>query len=322
MPSMDSTCRRSNRAALPGLMMSPLLFLWASIGMLKRIEPFFSWYYVFSWWSYIVFVESCLHWKGFDSSLFRNPRRFLLQLPLSVTIWLVFELFNFRLQNWHYVHLPPSWALRWPGYAMAFATVLPGLDATAALLRSLLPLDRLRCRPISSGSFTGKRLMATGLLFLLLPLLWPKFFFPCVWLGFIFILVPSVHRPEPDDLVEGLRSGKPGKLVELLLAGMICGWFWEFWNYWAGAKWVYTVPFVGWPKIFEMPLLGFLGFPPFAVECYLMSRFAFQSWHSLEAQRSRGERWSMRCLLGVAVLLFWVLVFWGIDRKTVLSYGV
>ena len=52
---------------------------------------------------------------------------------------------------------------------------------------------------------------------------------------------------------------------------------WEFWNYWAIGKWIYTVPipFAG-PKIFEMPLLGFLGFPAFAVEVYSLQNFIIE----------------------------------------------
>jgi hypothetical protein len=50
---------------------------------------------------------------------------------------------------------------------------------------------------------------------------------------------------------------------------------WEFWNYWATAGWRYTIP---WPldfgaHYFRMPILGMLGFPPFAMECYAMYHF-------------------------------------------------
>ena len=61
--------------------------------------------------------------------------------------------------------------------------------------------------------------------------------------------------------------------LTLMAAGMICGLLWEFWNYWAGAKWIYTVPFTRHSKYFEMPLLGLLGFPPFALECFAMYHF-------------------------------------------------
>ena len=36
---------------------------------------------------------------------------------------------------------------------------------------------------------------------------------------------------------------------------------WEFWNYWAGAKWIYTVPILPDVKLFEMPLPGYLRLP-------------------------------------------------------------
>ncbi len=51
------------------------------------------------------------------------------------------------------------------------------------------------------------------------------------------------------------------------------GIFWEFWNYWAIPKWIYNVPFVGFFKIFEMPILGYFGYFPFAFELYTMYFF-------------------------------------------------
>jgi hypothetical protein len=54
---------------------------------------------------------------------------------------------------------------------------------------------------------------------------------------------------------------------------MICGVFWEFWNHWAAARWFYTVPLLPEYKVFAMPLLGYAGFPAFALECFAM--FAF-----------------------------------------------
>jgi hypothetical protein len=50
---------------------------------------------------------------------------------------------------------------------------------------------------------------------------------------------------------------------------------WEFWNYWAHTKWVYTVPILPQIKIFEMPFLGFFGFGPFALECYVATNLLF-----------------------------------------------
>lgn len=33
-------------------------------------------------------------------------------------------------------------------------------------------------------------------------------------------------------------------------------------------KWKYNVPYVGFLKIFEMPILGYFGYLPFALEIY------------------------------------------------------
>jgi hypothetical protein len=54
------------------------------------------------------------------------------------------------------------------------------------------------------------------------------------------------------------------------LAGWVCGWLWEFWNNWAAAKWHYIFPIGQNWKIFEMPVPGYLGFLPFALECFVM----------------------------------------------------
>jgi len=59
----------------------------------------------------------------------------------------------------------------------------------------------------------------------------------------------------------------------LPLAGLICGFFWEMWNYYALPKWYYTIPYVGFAKIFEMPLLGYSGYLPFALELFAMYQF-------------------------------------------------
>ncbi|MGI8406757.1 MAG: hypothetical protein ACR2OE_18675, partial [Thermomicrobiales bacterium] len=40
------------------------------------------------------------------------------------------------------------------------------------------------------------------------------------------------------------------------------------WNFWSLPKWVYDVRYVGRPKLFEMPLLGYGGYFPFALEIY------------------------------------------------------
>ena len=46
--------------------------------------------------------------------------------------------------------------------------------------------------------------------------------------------------------------------------------FWEMWNYYSYPKWIYHVAWGNWLHIFEMPLLGYGGYLPFAQELYAL----------------------------------------------------
>jgi hypothetical protein len=94
-----------------------------------------------------------------------------------------------------------------------------------------------------------------------------------VWLGFIFLLDPINARLGAESLTADFAARRYERFVNLLAAGLVCGVLWEFLNYWAAAKWHYTVPIMENLKLFEMPLPGYLGFPAFALECFTMYVF-------------------------------------------------
>lgn len=297
-----------------------LVFLIATKKMLMREEPFYSWYYCFAWWSYIVSIESFLLCRHSSLSLTGSRERFILQFPMSVTVWLIFEVLNFRLNNWEYLEIVAHRAWRWLGYGISFATVLPGIFATQRLLDHLGVASRISCPPLSTPERLYLPFLAAGSLMLLFPVVWPRFFFPFVWLAFIFLLEPINHRFRGVSLLRDLQNGSPRQMVLLLIAGSVCGFLWEIWNYWAGSKWCYTIPFFGFLKIFEMPLLGFLGFPPFAVECYAMASSLYLLRDRMEKNLC-GSRLTMAWVaLGVMAVSFHLLVFWGIDHFTVVSF--
>ena len=57
--------------------------------------------------------------------------------------------------------------------------------------------------------------------------------------------------------------------LALWIGGLLCGFFWELWNSRSYPQWIYHTPGVVGPKLFEMPLPGYLGYLPFALEVYL-----------------------------------------------------
>ena len=86
------------------------------------------------------------------------------------------------------------------------------------------------------------------------------------------------------------------------------------WNYPATAKWVYTLPVLNFGKIFEMPVLGFLGFLPFALECVVMYNF-YQALEEKVLTTHRQRRW-----FWLGQLVFWLAMFAAIDARTVISF--
>ena len=149
-------------------------------------------------------------------------------------------------------------------------------------------------------------------MFLLAALFIPRFCFPLVWVGFAFLIEPILYLRGGNSLLRDIEKGEPCRLLTLLTAGLVCGLLWELWNFWAQAKWIYTVPFFEEGKLFEMPLLGFLGFPPFAVSAYAMYRIILMAIQ-------RGRIWQ-RGIWWLLIGFFCLLTFAGIDRYTIVSF--
>ncbi len=300
-------------------------FMLSFVLMLRRVEPFYTFFYLISWWTFIPALDSWLYMKGGESLLLEKPGVFFSFLvPLSALIWFIFEAFNLRLHNWHYIGVPSNIFVRWPGYFLAFGTVLPGIFLTANALEknNVFPKNEFSLfftEELPKSFFYGCTALGTAML--ALPLARPEIFFPCVWGGFFFLLDPWVAKWSGKSLLQEWRQKNFNRTLQLLLAGFICGGLWEFWNFWAGAKWVYTLPSWVVPRaadaspqrMFEMPVLGFIGFPPFALECFVMTEFT-----KCLKDRAAPAAWK----LGWATaFLFMAWMCRRLDLHTVFSYG-
>lgn len=283
------------------------------VGVWRGQEPFLTWIYHFAWWPYILLGDGLLLLIKGESWLWDRPREFFRLLLWSVTFWLLFEAFNLYLQNWRYTGLMPQWWLRWPGYALAFATVLPGILITAQVLAALGAWGRTRGRPRDPGAWQPVSLIL-GTAFLVLPLIFPRYAFPLIWLSFIFLLDPICQVLGGPSLIARWVQGERQEILCLLSAGLICGLWWEMWNFAARAKWVYTLPILNSWKVFEMPLLGYLGFLPFALECAIIYNF-FKTLDSQVLITPRRQHYAW--LLHGA---FWLIMFTALDTWTVIAY--
>jgi hypothetical protein len=256
-------------------LLGALIMVVSEIGMLRHVEPFWSWHTPIAWTGYILFVDALVLKRRGNSWLHDARAEFVFLAVVSVPLWLLFEWYNkYFLHNWHYINLPENLALRYFGYAWSFATIWPAIFETGDLIASFREMpgakDRLPkgprhsvSRSISFGMWHWA-FVILGAALLLWPIVWPSPYLAApVWLGFIFLLDP-INRQLGEETLTRDRG------INLGIAGLICGIVWEFWNYWARTKWIYDVPILQSLKVFEMPVLGYGGFPAFALECFTM----------------------------------------------------
>jgi hypothetical protein len=260
---------------------------WLGLGIIVVAEillfagqPFVGkWFTPIVWTGYILFADAlALRLRG-HSLIHDRPREALMVAWISVGCWLLFEAYNIRLRNWFYVNVPENPIERNWAYLWSFATIMPGMFETADVLEGLGLFRNLHVtrRPFSPTLLTG--VFVVGLAWVTIPPLLPvpiaRYTFGFVWLGFILLLEPINVQLGVDSPLADWGAGDPGRALRLLAAGLVCGFLWEFWNFWASSGWRYALP---WPldfgpHYFRMPVLGLLGFPPFAWESWAMFQF-------------------------------------------------
>jgi len=157
-------------------------------------------------------------------------------------------------------------------YASAcFATVLPGVLSTADLLRSFSFFqtayrDFITIRPAHPNAVAIVILLVSAAALFALGL-FPNLLFPLLWLSPLLVIVSLQTLSGQKHIFSTVSRGDWSCLVTWAAAALVCGFFWEMWNYYSLASWKYSIPFVDRFPIFEMPVLGYAGYLPFGLEC-------------------------------------------------------
>ena len=311
----DGVRRRGALHALLGA----LLLAGAIAGLRRDVswlsEPFYAW----AWWGYILLLDGYCAWKRRSSILTTRYRAIVPICLWSITFWFFFELINARIQNWYYVGVFPldDWVSGSVFAMAAFATVFMGIFQT---MDALGATGLWRTKDLRTRQFPRRMtytLQWIGLVTGGLALLFPYYLAPLVWGSLTLIIDPWNYRRGAVSLLRDLEVGNLGRLGRILLAGLICGVVWESLNFFAPQKWIYTVRGLEGFKVFEMPLIGFLGFPALALDC-LAAYAMFSSWLLGNRTWENAEDLSSPPLLRPArsSACFWSaaavqVVFWG-----------
>lgn len=228
------------------------------------------------WLGAILVMNGLAEHRDGSSLLTRDPRALAGLFMVSIPMWWLFEAFNARLGNWHYLLQEPVGTIEYHLRAtIAFSTVTPAIFSAAALWGGTGFVRRCETGPVFAPGQTARWVLClAGGVMVVLSLLAPRYAFPLVWLGLYFLLDPIDRALGAPALSRGVARGDWSGVVALLLAGITCGLLWEGWNFWSMPKWVYTIPYLDRAHLFEMPLAGYGGYLPFALEIYALVQLA------------------------------------------------
>lgn len=246
------------------------------------------------WTGYILFIDGWIWARGHKSYFINEKWQWPMLALFSVLIWVMFESFNFKVQAWEYFNRPEPF-LRNAIFIWAFATIIPAMLRTRALFGTFDLFHRTHPWNIKFTPFWLGLSFVVGIAFTFMPVMFSdtlaNLLIPFVWVGLIFLLEPINYRIGAPSVFRDLENGKISFFWQILAAGLFCGLLWETWNAqvipFQGLFWNYYIAEIYHKLSFnlkwgEMPLVGFLGYPPFIWECFALwelCKWALQGDH-------------------------------------------
>jgi hypothetical protein len=230
------------------------------------------------WLGYILTLDALVALRKGTSLLTDSPSHFISLFLLSAPVWWLFEAANSFTLNWHYLGAENYSRLQIILEEMVdFSIVVPAVFETTMLV---LTFDFVRRFEHASFRVHVSRntlwfLMYLGAFMFLAIILFPAYAFPFIWVWLLLLIDPLNWMRGRPSLLEQLSRGDFHLIIALPLATLVCGFFWEMWNFYSFPKWYYTVPYIMFAKIFEMPLIGYLGYIPFGWELYALYQFVW-----------------------------------------------
>jgi hypothetical protein len=222
------------------------------------------------WLGYCLVVDGLGRWRHGTSLFTRSPIGYAGLFVMSVPLWWLFEAVNLRVQNWRYLGREQFGPLAYACWSsLSFSVVVPAVLGSAELVARTRLVQSLRRGPaIEPSRRNAAVFLVAGCAMFVLLLAWPAWFFPFVWLSLYFAGDAANVLLGNRSLLEWTRARDWRPVGALWVGVLLCGFFWELWNAWSYPKWIYTIPAVDFWRVFEMPLLGYLGYLPFSLEVF------------------------------------------------------
>lgn len=231
------------------------------------------WVFFPLWLGYCLLIDALVYTRKGTSLMTRDWRKYIGLFAISAPVWWIFEALNYRLHNWQYVGSEFFSKVEfWFWATLNFTTVAPAVFGSAELLGSFGFIRKAKrklwvIRPTRQVTFIY---FLVGLGMFILMMLLPNIFFPFAWLSLFFMVEPVNVWLGNSSLTRWTKEGDWRPIFALWMGVLLTAFFWEMWNYCSYPKWIYHIPWGNCCKIFEMPLLGYGGYLPFALELYAL----------------------------------------------------
>jgi hypothetical protein len=270
----------------PGWGWAGLIILLAGWVIAWTRFPWFSGFqthtFTIPWIGYIILINAFTFMRSGRSMITHHSGYLVRLFIFSAVFWWYFEFLNQFVRNWYYVNEDTLNRTEYFLFAtLPFATVLPAVTGTRDLLSTFPSLSaglddfiKVRLRHPRRTGYVGGVAAVIGLA---LIGVWPDYMFPMLWIGPLVLLAAIVLVSRGGKVLSDLSRGDWRNIYLLALAALICGFFWEMWNYYSLTRWEYAVPLVDRFRIFEMPVLGYAGYLPFGLQCGLAAWLVKQS---------------------------------------------
>jgi hypothetical protein len=233
------------------------------------------WGFFFLWAGYALFVDGLVFLRKGTSLIKRNSGLFFLLFLISIPAWWIFELFNMRTENWFYdgkqFFTDAEYFIL---SSLSFSTVMPAVFGTAEFAGTFKWIKNISFnKKILPDNKTLSLFSLTGSAIVVIIILFPNIFYPFVWVSVFLLVEPLNYKMGNKTIFKYTSKGNWRPIISLAVGGLICGFFWEMWNYHSYPQWKYYLPGVNVLHIFEMPLPGYLGYLPFPLELYAVYHF-------------------------------------------------
>jgi len=267
------------------LMFGAMFFMWGKFSGPKFIT---NWTLLPLFWGAIIFFDGIVYYRtGGKSIINQRPQTLVAIAVCSIGGWAYFEYLNFFVkENWYYPRGDMISTEQFMIYSLLGSSALLTIAFELYMLLESFPKLAVKYTQgpkLVVSKKIWKIILFSSLLIMFLISIFPDELFFFIWLAPLLVFLSILELLDiwtPFTPIQ--KSGNWSPFALMCLTYLIQGFFHEFWNYFSASHlpggeiitynpgfWMYSVPYVNVLHVFEMPLLGFFGYLPFGLYCWV-----------------------------------------------------